>query len=270
MARALCAAVLMAVAAAGGLGQQRNPRTGRSLSCDDTGGWRDDDRVSRCEVREDTIPGYNPIDVDAGRNGGIAVHGWDRGDVLVRSKIVASAPTAAEASRLLAAIRISAGSGAVRADGPPQTDDTHWSASFDLRVPRSAMLTLHTQNGGIAIDAFHGAAEFRAQNGGISLVDVGGDIRGGTTNGGVNVDLEGDRWDGAGLDVTTTNGGVKLVLPAHYSAQLETRTTHGRIRIDAPMPAQGSIGRRISTTLGSGGATLRLVTTNGGIIVREK
>src|SRR5947199_409428 len=89
----------------------------------------------------------------------------------------------------------------------------------------------------------------------------GGDLRGETTNGGVTIDLRGDHWDGAGLDVETHNGGIRMTMPANYSAQLETGTTNGRINIDFPITAQGSLGRQLTTILGAGGARIRAITT---------
>jgi DUF4097 and DUF4098 domain-containing protein YvlB len=148
--------------------------------------------------------------------------------------------------------------------------DEHWSASFEVEVPRTALLTLHAQNGGISIEDFRGAAEFQTRNGGVSLRNVGGDIHGETTNGGVNVDLKGDRWDGTGLDVQTRNGGIRLRLPEHYSAELETGTTNGRINVDFPIPVQGTVRRHLTTTLGAGGARIRAITTNGGVTIRHQ
>src|SRR5262249_29383842 len=98
--------------------------------------------------------------------------------------------------------------------------------------------------------------------------DVGGDIKGETTNGGVTLDVSGDHWDGAGLDVTTRNGGVKIRLPEHYSAELEVGTTHGRLNVTIPMTVQGTISRTLTTTLGAGGAKLRAITTNGGVSIQ--
>jgi|SRR5581483_4086226 len=228
----------------------------------------DSDRARHCEVRESTVPAMNPIEVDAGRNGGIRVHGSDRGDVFVRAKIVGYADTDADARRIVAAVRVDATGGKIRAEGPDNGDD-HWSVSFDLEVPRTAMLALNAHNGGIAIEEFRGSAEFHAQNGGVSLRDVSGDIRGTTTNGGLNIDLTGTGWDGPGLDVATRNGGVKLTVPANYSAELETGTTNGRVSIDFPVTVQGSVGRHFRTTLGAGGAKLRAMTTNGGVTIRQ-
>ena len=265
-------AVATALVAAGSAQSRRDSTRdsvrNAALSCTDRN--YNDDRATHCEMREDTIGGANPLDIDAGRNGGIHVRGWDRGDVLVRSKIQASADTDADARRLVGAVRIDTAGGRVRADGPDLHSDENWSVSFEINVPRTAMLTLNTNNGGIAIDDFRGSAQFHAKNGGLTLYNVGGDIRGETTNGGVTVDLSGDHWDGAGLDVETRNGGIRMTLPKGFSAQLEAGTTHGRVSIDFPITVTGTIGRHLETTLGSGGAKVRAMTTNGGITIRQR
>jgi DUF4097 and DUF4098 domain-containing protein YvlB len=267
---ALVTTAVAAVVVAAGTAQSRNRDTTRTpLSCNDRNDY--DDRATHCETREDTIGGANPLDIDAGRNGGIRVHGWDRGDVLVRSKIQASALTDADARRLVTAVRIVTAGGGVHPEGPDTSGrDENWNVSFEISVPRNAMLTLNTNNGGISIDGFRGSAKFHAKNGGLTLTDVGGDLRGETTNGGVNVDVGGDHWDGSGLDVETRNGGIRLNLPKGFSAELEAGTTHGSISIDFPIALQGRIGRHLETTLGSGGPKLRAVTTNGGVTIRQR
>src|SRR5262249_6493255 len=206
--------------------------------CDDRSGGR---RASHCEIRENTVSGANPLDVDASPNGGIHIYGWDRNDVLVRSKIVAQAATEADARRIVSGVRVDASGGRVRAEGPNTGQDESWSVSFEIRVPRTMMLTLNTRNGGIAIDDFRGTAKFKTVHGGVSLRHVGGDLRGATSNGGISVDLDSDHWDGAGLDVETNNGGVKMSLPATYSGELETGTVNGRINIDFPVTVQGQL-----------------------------
>jgi DUF4097 and DUF4098 domain-containing protein YvlB len=268
---ALVTTAVAAALVAAGSAQSRNRDAARpsTMSCNDRN--YNDDRATHCEVREDTIGGANPLDIDAGRNGGIRVRGWDRGDVLVRTKIQASANTDADARRLVAGVRVDTGGGRIRAEGPDTTGrEENWSVSFEINVPRNAMLTLNTNNGGIAIDDFRGIAKFHAKNGGITLNNVGGDLRGETTNGGVTVDVGGDHWDGSGLDVETTNGGIRLNLPKGFSAEIEAGTTHGGISIDFPITVQGRIGRHLETTLGSGGPKLRAITTNGGVTIRER
>jgi DUF4097 and DUF4098 domain-containing protein YvlB len=247
----------------------RDSRRSDPLTCSDRS--YDRDRVRHCEIREATLSGANPLDVDAGHNGGIRVRGWDRGDIQVRTRIEAYAENDADARRLVSGVRVDTGGGRVRADGPETRDrDESWSVSFEINVPRTAMLTLNANNGGISIDDFHGTAKFHTRNGGLSLSNVGGDLRGETTNGGVNVSVGGDHWDGAGLDVETHNGGITLNVPRGFSAELEAGTSQGRISIDFPITVTGTIGRHLQTTLGSGGPKVRAMTTNGGVTIRQK
>ncbi len=101
------------------------------------------------------------------------------------------------------------------------------------------------------------------------LKQVGGNVHGTTTNGGVVVELAGDRWDGETLDVRTTNGGIVMSVPENYSAHLETGTVNGSLSIDFPVTVQGRITREIAVNLGSGGPTVRAMTTNGGVRIRR-
>ena len=83
-------------------------------------------------------------------------------------------------------------------------------------APRHSDLSLQAYNGGISIADISGKIEFTGHNGGVVLRRVGGNVRGGTTNGGVVVELDGPRWDGEELDVTTTNGGIVMSVPENY------------------------------------------------------
>jgi DUF4097 and DUF4098 domain-containing protein YvlB len=77
-------------------------------------------------------------------------------------------------------------------------------------------------------------------------------------------------WAGDGLDVKTTNGGVNLDVPENYNAHLETGTVNGGLRIDFPVTIEGRIDKRLSVDLGHGGRTIRVVTTNGGVVIRKR
>jgi DUF4097 and DUF4098 domain-containing protein YvlB len=94
-------------------------------------------------------------------------------------------------------------------------------------------------------------------------------VRGITTNGGVNVVLGGARWDGEMLDVKTTNGGVNLLVPENYSAHLETGTVNGNIsvniQLNVALTDRGRTPKELNVDLGSGGPTVRAMTTNGGV-----
>jgi hypothetical protein len=111
--------------------------------------------------------------------------------------------------------------------------------------------------------------QLRAVNGPLVLTRVGGDVHGRTTNGPLHVSLSGKRWEGAGLDAETSNGPVTLSVPASYSAHLVTGTVNGPLQLGIPITLQGRIGRRIETDIGSGGPTVRAVTTNGPLTVEQ-
>lgn len=238
-----------------------------SLRCSDN--WSSDRLVNHCEVREQTIASTGSLTVDARKNGGVSVKGWDRNDVLVRARVNGVAPTQAEAEAMAKQVIVQTGGGKVYADGPQARTDYHWSVSYEIFVPRRTDLTLEAHNGGIAIADVTGRLAFTALNGGVVLKRVGGTVRGGTTNGGLVVELSGDRWDGEALDVKTTNGGIIMTVPENYSAHLETGTVNGNLSIDFPVTVQGKITRELAVDLGSGGATVRAVTTNGGVKIKR-
>ena len=205
--------VLVGAAATSGVAQKK---TGGSMTCRDT--WNSDRLQGHCEIKEQTLPAGGAIAVDGGRNGGVEVKGWDRGEILVRARVQAAASTQAEADQLATQIRIETAGLRIHAEGPEQSDNAHWWVSFEVMVPGRSDLSLSASNGGVSIADVHGKIEFKTTNGGVNLVRVGGNVQGNTTNGGVNVVLDGSRWDGEQLNVRTTNGGVNLLLPDNYSA----------------------------------------------------
>jgi Putative adhesin len=235
--------------------------------------WNDGKLQNHCEIREQTLAAGGAVNVDAGRNGGVSIKGWDRNEVLVRSKIQTAAPSEAEAVQLAKEVRIETSGQKIRAEGPDGRDNFNWSVSFEIFVPRRSDLALEAHNGGISISDVSGKMDFKTLNGGVSLRRVGGNVRGTTTNGGVHIELSGPRWDGETLDVRTTNGGVNLVMPNNYSAHLETHTVNGNVTSDFPLNValteRGRMPKDIAVDIGSGGPTVRAVTTNGGVRVKR-
>ncbi len=247
---------------------------GSSGECADDGwgwGWPGGSRARVCEVRELTLPRTEKLSVAAGPNGSILVTGDNRRDVSVRARVQAWARDEAEAQRMARAVVIRS-DGVLRAEGPSQEGRSGWSVSYEVLAPRQMDLSLETNNGGITVTDVRGELVLETANGGISLDGVAGNVRGRTTNGGVDATLTGDTWDGEGLELKTTNGGVRLRVPDDYSARLETSTVNGGVDIDFPVTVQGLVNNRreIRGTIGSGGPPLRVATTNGGVQIRRR
>jgi hypothetical protein len=230
-----------------------------------------DDGYRHCEVREQRLPG-GALAVDAGQNGGIRVEGWDGNDVLVRAVVQARGRDETQARQLAGQVNVQAVGGRVSATGPERDDRDWWSVSYRISVPRQTDLELNARNGGITIAEVTGTITFDTTNGGVRLADLSGRVNGRTRNGGVTVALGGSQWDGEGLDVETSNGGVTLAIPTPYNAQLETRTVNGGFRFDYPLTLSGELSPRrgISTTLGAGGSPVRVRTTNGGLRLQQR
>jgi DUF4097 and DUF4098 domain-containing protein YvlB len=236
-----------------------------SLNCDHAD--HNDRLVSHCEMREQAMPSGGRITIDGLTNGGISVKGWTRNDILVRAQVRTAAPSESEATLLAGQVFLQAAAGRIAASGPAASDNSRWSVSYEVFVPHQSDLSLTTHNGGISLSDIHGQIEFQAHNGGIHLARLAGNVKGGTQNGGLHIELAGNRWDGQGLEVRSVNGGVHLTMPPNYSAHLEAGTTNGRVSSDIPELATPNEKRpkQIGVSLGNGGPTIRVITTNGGV-----
>lgn len=238
-----------------------------SLTCRDN--WSSDRLVGQCEIREQKLPAGGMLTVDASRNGGVSIKGWDQSEILVRARVQAAAATQAEADQLVKQIRVETSGGKVFAVGPENRKNYQWSVTYEIFVPKRTDLSLEAYNGGISIADVSGRIDFTGHNGGVVLKRVGGSVRGGTMNGGLVVELDGAGWNGEVLDVKTTNGGIVMAIPENYSANLQTGTVNGHLSIDFPVTVQGRIGKELAVNLGNGGATVRAMTTNGGVKIKR-
>lgn len=242
------------------------------------GRWGNSEQKRYCETRDFTLPAgqAGKLTVDGGRNGGISVKGYAGTEIRVRAKVQTWARDEATAKARAADVKISSDDHTLRAagsDGRGQNSgyavsDGGYAVSYEIFVPEKTALTLTTHNGGIHLENLSGPVSFQAHNGGVSILGAGGDVKGRTQNGGLSITLTGSKWNGAGLDVATTNGGISWQLPADYSAQFFTSTVHGPIRTDFPSSVQGNVSRsEVAVALGKGGAPVKAVTTNGGVTV---
>jgi len=236
---------------------------------------RGNDREVHCEVRESRIPARGTLRVDGSPNGGATVRAWDGRDVVVRARIQANARTADEAREIARGIRVST-EGTIQATGPDvRGRGRGWNVEYEILVPARTNLNVETENGPISVEGLTGTIRLRAENGPIALNGLSGDVSARTVNGPITVTLTGRRWSGQGLDVEAVNGPVSVRMPRGYAAHVESETENGPISVPSGMRAPRREGRgyrpggRISTDINGGGPTIRAVTTNGPLNIRE-
>lgn len=227
----------------------------------------DNDRETFCEVREFTISSGS-IDAETS-NGSIRVTGEQRRDIFVRAMIMATGRTEADARDIAKQVTVST-SGRIRATGPRTSGREGWWVGFRIQTPESANVELSSSNGSLSVSDVRGRMKLRTSNGSISLMEVGGDVTADTSNGSITATLAGSKWDGAGLDLSTSNGSVRLNIPDGYNAQLSAGTSNGSINVGFPITMTGRINRDIDTTLGSGGAPIRVRTSNGSVTLQRR
>ena len=236
--------------------------------CRDAG--RSNDRETFCEVRDLRESGASRLEVLDNSNGSISVTGSSGRGIVVQARVVASAESDADARALVKDVSVTLEGGRLRATGPTNQRRQSWWVSYRIDVPASFDLSLETSNGSVSVTGVNGRIDAETSNGSLRMTDIGGRVNARTDNGSVHVTLNGRRWEGDGLSVTTSNGSARLDLPDSYNARLIAGTNNGSMTLDVPVTVQGRISKNIDTTLGSGGATIEVRTSNGSLRVGRR
>jgi len=177
------------------------------------------------------------------------------------------------------------------------------TAKLIVTMPRDGHVNARSGDGSIRIEGIHGRLELRTGDGSVRATDVSGQISVATGDGSVTIDnadgdLDVDTGDGgvsvAGKlgvvklhtgdgsitfraepgstmkddwSIVTGDGGVSLYLPQEFAAEVDAHTGDGTIRNDLKMDnhAGESNHRTLRGTLGGGGRTLRIRTSDGSI-----
>ena len=230
------------------------------------------DLVRFCDVRVTQIAApAGALRVAPGTNGGVAIEGWTGNRVEIHARIEARAGSDAEARALAETVRVSTTSG-ISATGPENDRDSNWNINFLVYVPLNSDLDIATENGPLSVRSVSGRMTLETLNGPLALSQIGGNVHARAENGPISIRLEGDSWQGEGLDAETINGPVTLSVPDGYNAQLETGTDNGPFASEIPLTVtvMGRMRGPFNTTLGRGGAPIRVVTTNGPVVINRR
>jgi hypothetical protein len=148
----------------------------------------------------------------------------------------------------------------------PSSSNRGYGASFDIDAPAHLFLDLSTSNGGISIQGFTGGALLHTSNGGIDVDELQGGIDAHTSNGAITCDLIILGTDEEAL-LSTSNGRITLTVPGDIDATFEASTSNGSIDVNGfdDIDYESNEGTHKSGTIGLGGATITLSTSNGSI-----
>ena len=213
-------------------------------------------------------------------NGIVRVTTWSKPEVEITA--VKSASRESDLERL--EIKISADPRAVTVDTIyPRRPFLRAKVTYDVHVPEGVRLDrvrttngnieltgrysdvrAGTTNGDVRCDSVVGALDLSTTNGTIKVQDVLGRVKADTTNGGITLNIRDIKES---IDASTTNGSITLRVQGDLNADLNARTTNGRVNTDFPITIQGNIGsrRRVEGRIGNGGPEIILHTTNGSI-----
>ena len=101
-------------------------------------------------------------------------------------------------------------------------------------------------------------------NGSVTVDARGGPVSAETVNGSVLARVL-DLAPGAEVALESVNGSVTAMVPLTLDAELDLRTTNGRVVNDLPDAAAQSDRRSFRGTLGAGGRRVSLRTVNGSV-----
>jgi hypothetical protein len=150
-----------------------------------------------------------------------------------------------------------------------------WLTLCSLRItvtlPAGADLRVVGRNGKVTAEGLRGDVDVTTTNGALELTDLSGrlslrttngaidvehasstEVVAGTTNGGVEIDLvDAPR----SVDVTSTNGGITVRVPADQTYYVDARTTNGPVRTDG-VRTDRQASREIVARTTNGGITV--------------
>jgi hypothetical protein len=139
---------------------------------------------------------------------------------------------------------------------------------FTIQLPRNVPIDASTVNGGLEIDGVSAPVEAATVNGRIAVNTSTGPVLATTVNGSIEANMQ--SLTNGDVRLTTVNGSVSAGLPVQINANIDAETVNGRVETEFPVKIIGKISpRHLRGTIGSGGATLKLITVNGSITLHE-
>jgi len=134
-----------------------------------------------------------------------------------------------------------------------------------------AHVDAETSSGGISIDSYQGNISASCSSGSIRIVEARGAVESlRTSSGNIYVELEEVEEATSQMSLQSTSGDISLFLPAGIGAEVDIRTTSGRVSTDFRISVEGTIEKnKLQGTIGTGEILIRLRATSGDVSLRS-
>ena len=147
--------------------------------------------------------------------------------------------------------------------------DNQFDVVMRVRVPDGVKTFARSTNGSVSVDGLTAEVDAGTTNGDVFVRTSGGPVNARTTNGSVNASL-GQLSGSDAMFFTSTNGSVTVFAPPSLSADLEMSTVNGGLTTEFPLTVSGRfMSRSIRGTLGQGGRSIIVRTTNGDVALKR-
>jgi hypothetical protein len=238
--------------------------------------------------RDQTIsvraPGSGPLRVIAPRQGGVWVQPSTDGTMSAVLCEAAGARSESAAHSTLDKVQIMNQGGELHFTGP---DEDHWSGYIILSVPKDVSLDMTAEDGALDVRGVQGTFVMRSSNGPISIAHVRGkvdaqasngpigfeghegDVNLRADNGPLKVRLDAPSWSGTGLEGSSQNGPIKVIVPDDLQTGVRIAGSwHSPWKWKGYTIGSADDEGGRSVTLGKGPVLVRVSTVNGPVDVK--
>lgn len=158
------------------------------------------------------------------------------------------------------------------------------SVRIEINVPNKIQLELRSGDGSLRVSDVSGPAKLSTSDGSIEMFGYEGSLVAHTADGSVRIDGRFDNLDVGTSDgsidcsvrpgskmtdrwsLRTSDGSVRLRLPAEFAADLDAHTGDGHIRMSIPVTVEGMVGSNsVRGKINGGGQPLQIRTSDGSI-----
>jgi hypothetical protein len=229
-----------------------------------------------------TLPANGRLRLD-NVNGRVEIAGWDRNEVDIKALKHGKTRESVDAVQ----INVTSNQDGITIHSEQPSGGTgfleFWSwimnggdkkatVDYAIQVPRNTRLKgISSVNGRIMIEDVNGDIEASTVNGTTQVKGAAGDLKLSTVNGRVTAELT-SLGHGQAVSLNGVNGEIEAILPADANAEVTANTVNGSITSEFPalvVQKEFPVSKKLKGTLGSGSASVKISTVNGGIRIRK-